>query len=807
MAQDDGKDGIQRKTISPYDLTTNDNPGIIITQVQLKGENYDEWARSIWTALRARKKFGFIDRTIKRPDENSSDLEDWWTINSLLVSWIRNTIEPTLRSTISHVEVAQDLWTDIKERFSIVNGPRIQQLKTELADCKQKGLTIVNYYGKLKMIWDELANFEQMPTCKCGKCTCDLGSVLEKKREEEKVHQFLMGLDETIYGTVRSNVLAQDPLPNLNRVYSTLIQEEKVKTIARGKEERSEAMAFAAQSTTAYRSRGEWKDKNVVCSNCKRAGHESENCFLLVGYPEWWGDRPRGDGKAGGRGRGQQQQKMGHSGSRGRGGTLRTNAVQIAGEGLFVSTDNAVDTESSGTPGLSIEQWQTLLAMLKSQKPNASEKMIGKHNLWIIDTGASNHMTGNAKNLRDVREISSCPVALPDGNNAVAIKEGSVILDRNLILKDVLYVPGLTCNLISVSQLIDHSNCFVQFTNNLCVIQGRTSRMLIGAGKARDKFASRSRRCIFVGYPYGKKGWRLYDLETREFFVSRDVDFFETDFPYAILEKGTTNDIMGQSLLDYVIDEEFGIDGALVDRGGTGDAHGGHKNQQGSEDAQNVQEQLVSSAEQNVADPIAQEVRSDDAGNMEEQFGRGHRRKQASVRLCDYVTNTIRKLSPPVHSPTPQHLSGVEVARAPEGILLCQRKYALDSISEVGLLGAKPASVPLEQNHQLALATGHLIDDPERYRRLVGRLIYLCFTRPELSYCVHVLSQFMQQPREEHWEAALRVEWQKAQIEMVEVKGGQTVEMLVRVFGLGGSGWLTALGFGELLDLRESPSM
>ncbi|KAK3023223.1 hypothetical protein RJ639_043335 [Escallonia herrerae] len=44
-------------------------------------------------------------------------------------------------------------------------------------------------------------------------------------------------------------------------------------------------------------------------------------------------------------------------------------------------------------------------------------------------------------------------------------------------------------------------------------------------------------------------------------------------------------------------------------------------------------------------------------------------------------------------------------------------------------------------------------------------------------------------------------EWQKAQIEMVEVEGGQTVEMLVRVFGLGGSGWLTALGFGELLDL------
>jgi hypothetical protein len=112
-----------RKTISPYDITSNDNPGSLLTQVQLKGENYDEWARALKIALRARKNFGFVDGFIERPDEESPDLEDWWTNNSLLVSWIMNTIEPSLRLTMSHMEVAQDLWEDIKERFSMVNGP------------------------------------------------------------------------------------------------------------------------------------------------------------------------------------------------------------------------------------------------------------------------------------------------------------------------------------------------------------------------------------------------------------------------------------------------------------------------------------------------------------------------------------------------------------------------------------------------------------------------------------------------------------------------------------------------------------
>ena len=75
-----------------------------------------------------------------------------------------------------------------------------------------------------------------------------------------------------------------------------------------------------------------------------------------------------------------------------------------------------------------------------------------------------------------------------------------------------------------------------------------------------------------------------------------------------------------------------------------------------------------------------------------------------------------------------KYFLGIEVARNSEGIFLSQRKYALDIVSETGLLGSKPCSTPIELNHKLALAVSHNFADLEAYRRLIGRLIYLTFT-------------------------------------------------------------------------------
>ena len=98
-----------------------------------------------------------------------------------------------------------------------------------------------------------------------------------------------------------------------------------------------------------------------------------------------------------------------------------------------------------------------------------------------------------------------------------------------------------------------------------------------------------------------------------------------------------------------------------------------------------------------------------------------------------------------------KYFLGIEVARGPKGLFLCQQKYASEIVEECGLLEGKPAASPLEENHNLALASRDLFHNPTQYRRLIGCLIYLTITRLDLSYAILVLSQFIQAPRIERF--------------------------------------------------------
>lgn len=161
--------------------------------------------------------------------------------------------------------------------------------------------------------------------------------------------------------------------------------------------------------------------------------------------------------------------------------------------------------------------------------------------------------------------------------------------------------------------------------------------------------------CIFVGYPYGKKGWRLYDLETKEFLVSQDVVFVETSFPYCEEETEASVPIpITTAPADDGLESKGSGDDSLESKGSS---------------ETTVEAPVIPAVETEATVPVesvTQEEVTNVAGPVE--LGRGHRQKSTSVRLKDYVTYNATALTTP-DKHTSSKLTGSGSSEMRPGIL------------------------------------------------------------------------------------------------------------------------------------------
>ncbi|KAL0448171.1 UNVERIFIED_CONTAM: Retrovirus-related Pol polyprotein from transposon RE2 [Sesamum latifolium] len=104
-----------------------------------------------------------------------------------------------------------------------------------------------------------------------------------------------------------------------------------------------------------------------------------------------------------------------------------------------------------------------------------------------------------------------------------------------------------------------------------------------------------------------------------------------------------------------------------------------------------------------------------------------------------------------------RYFLGLEIARNPSGTYLAQTKYILDIVKDTKLQHSKSVSTPFPQGLKLSTDCGAKLEHPDAYRRLVGRMLYLSFTRPDISHYVQQLSQFLNHPCVDHWTASLHV--------------------------------------------------
>ncbi|XP_018479287.1 uncharacterized protein LOC108850218 [Raphanus sativus] len=645
---------------TPYSLHASDNPGAMITLVTLTGENYSEWSSEMTNALRAKRKLGFVDGSIPKPLADDTNLELWLSVNSMIVGWIRTSIEPRVRSTVTLVQDSHKLWENLRKRFSVGNKVRVHHLKEQLASCRQDGQPVIEFFGRLSKLWEELDMYSPLPSC-----TCSAALEIEKAREAEKMHQFVMGLDETRFGGICQSIISSDSEMDIGEIYAKVVREEQRLNSAKDRETQQNTVGFATKAETEQAtsrpgsvSSGVSSGRRSPCAHCGRTGHDKTTCWQLIGYPDWWEERAPSNRGSGGASRG------GSRGGRGR-----------------------------GSPGFDRSR-NTGTRMINERARPSSDKLSGKtrHGDLILDTGASHHMTGDFALLVNTSAIPPCPVGFADGNKTFATHIGNLPLtDRVTLEKDrftrtligagrerdgVYYFQDVmaarvhrmtgsvgpyrtrsssgavyfltivddysravwtyllleksevktvlqnfctmthqqfgkpvkivrsdngtefTClgsyfrqhgvvhqtscvatpqqngrverkhrHILNVSRaLLFQSKLPVKFWGEAVmtaahvinrtptkVLQGRSPYEILYGTKPqyehlrvfgslcythhrsrdRDKFGPRSRRCIFVGYPFGQKGWKVYDLEKKEFIISLDVVFYETEFPMA----------------------------------------------------------------------------------------------------------------------------------------------------------------------------------------------------------------------------------------------------------------------------------
>lgn len=126
--------------------------------------------------------------------------------------------------------------------FLARNGPRMYELEGTIENCKQEG-AVVDYFGKLTKMWDELAHYEKVLECCCGNLTCTRIIDSERQREKKRLHNFLLSLNPS-FRAIISQILNMNPLLSFDTAYNMIICEERHVVIVRNQDARSKAVVF-----------------------------------------------------------------------------------------------------------------------------------------------------------------------------------------------------------------------------------------------------------------------------------------------------------------------------------------------------------------------------------------------------------------------------------------------------------------------------------------------------------------------------------------------------------------------------------
>ncbi|BAT79322.1 hypothetical protein VIGAN_02219000 [Vigna angularis var. angularis] len=262
----------QDHTPSYLYLHPNENPAISLVSLVLNATNYHSWSRSFITALSAKDKVEFILGSAVRPSKTDASFPAWFRCNSMVVSWLLHSVSPSIRESIIWMDLAIDIWNDLKHRFAQGDLARISTLKMEASTLSQGELSVTDFFTKLRVIWDELDSFRPDPVCICKpKCSCTVSATISQRKNEDRAMQLLRGLNDH-YSNIQSHILLLDPIPPISKIFSLVLQQER-----QIMHEHITAAINTTSSTSA--------PTPITCNYCNKTGHQENTCFKKHGFP------------------------------------------------------------------------------------------------------------------------------------------------------------------------------------------------------------------------------------------------------------------------------------------------------------------------------------------------------------------------------------------------------------------------------------------------------------------------------------------------------------------------------------------
>ncbi|KAH0681315.1 hypothetical protein KY284_022400 [Solanum tuberosum] len=465
-------------TSHPFFLHASDSPGMIPVSTIFDGKGYGGWRRGILIALSAKNKVGFIDGSIIPPSIPSESHRYWSRCNNMVISWLLNSLSKEIAESVLYSKTTKHIWEELEEKFGQSNGPLLYQLQKEISELAQGNLDIATYYTKLKRLWDELDSLDICQACTCD-CSCGGKAKTHKSEQDGRLIQFLIGLNEA-YSRPRSNLLLLSPLPSVNYAYSLLIRDEKQREVQIS--QHSSVAAFYAskqpyvgqnygdvppnyiagssnnvtgpsnyvagpskqhssgQKFTSDRRVGTEGKKNVsglFCSYCKRTNHTIDNCYRLIGFPaDFKFTKSKRMGAPAKSNAAYSNEEAGNSsGDRPMTQDQYHNLYQLL-QHVKLGSDIQNNTEEVATANCA--------GITSFTSPRSYSTVSVNSVSWILDSGASEHMTSNFGLLFDVKMLPK-PIYVDVLNftRALVFKSGSVSLFPGYTIHHVLFGPSM----------------------------------------------------------------------------------------------------------------------------------------------------------------------------------------------------------------------------------------------------------------------------------------------------------------------------------------------------------------------------